>query len=452
MEIRDDESTADTARPFRVGLALAAGAPEGAIYEIGALRALDESLDGFDLNNLYIYVGVSAGAFLCANLANNLTTAQMCRAIVSMEPGEHPFVPETFLTPAVGHFVRSTASLPGLVAESIWDYVTHLPQRRLLESLMRLGQALPVGIFDNEPIRAYLQKIYSMKGRTDDFRQLGKRLVVVATDLDSGLAKRFGEPGNDHIPISRAVQASGALPGLYPPVEIEGRHYVDGVLLKTLHASVALEAGADLLICVNPIVPVDTIRAAEAGHLRRGNLLDRGLPAVLSQTFRTLVHSRLEVGMAAYEQKFRHADVVLIEPKRDDYLMFFTNIFGFAERQAVCSHAYQATRRALLERYDELAPIFAKHGVTLRRDILEQRRDLWEGVGLPRALAPRTGAAAASSHPTVRRLDDALGRLEKLLEGETLVPSPAAREENVELIVEAAGEPIRRDGAEEAPF
>ena len=104
-----------------------------------------------------------------------------------------------------------------------------------------------------------------MKGRTDDFRQLGKRLVVVATDLDSGQAARFGEPGLDHVPISLAVQASGALPGLYSPVEIEGRHYVDGVLLKTLHASVALEAGAELLICVNPIVPVDTVRAVEAG-------------------------------------------------------------------------------------------------------------------------------------------------------------------------------------------
>ena len=85
-----------------------------------------------------------------------------------------------------------------------------------------------------------------MKGRTDDFRQLGKRFVVVAADLDSGQAVRFGEPGMDHVPISLAVAASSALPGLYSPVEIDGRHYVDGVLLKTLHASVALEKGADL--------------------------------------------------------------------------------------------------------------------------------------------------------------------------------------------------------------
>jgi NTE family protein len=251
-----------------------------------------------------------------------------------------------------------------------------------------------------------------MKGRTDDFRQLGKRLVVVATDLDSGQAARFGEPGLDHVPISRAVQASGALPGLYSPVEIDGRHYVDGVLLKTLHASVALEAGAELVICVNPIVPVDTIRAVEAGIMKKSNLLNWGLPTVLSQTFRTLVHSRLEVGIASYDTKFKGSDVVLVQPRRDDYLMFFTNIFGFSERRAVCEYAYQATRRDLLERYDELAPVLARHGVTLRRDVLEEERSLWEQVKLER----RKPEQPSSPHATVRRLDDALDRLEKILD------------------------------------
>ncbi len=398
-------------RSSKIGLALAAGAPEGAIYEIGALRALDEALEGVDFNDLFIYVGVSAGAFLCANLVNNLTTAQMCRAIVSHEPGEHPFVPETFLTPDWRSYLRSGVKLPRLVGEALWDWVTHLGDHSLGDSLMRLARALPVGLFDNEPIRSYVNKIYSIKGRTDDFRKLGKRFVVVATDLDSGQAARFGTPGLDHVPISKAVQASGALPGLYSPVEIDGRHYVDGVLLKTLHASVALEAGAELVICVNPIVPVDTIRAVETGVMKNSNLLDFGLPTVLSQTFRTLVHSRLEVGMAAYDTKFKGADVVRVQPKRDDYLMFFTNIFGFSERRAVCEYAYEATRRDLLARYEELAPVFARHGVTLRRDVLLEKRSLWDQVALDRQKV----RLANSGNSTVRKLDDVLGRLEKLL-------------------------------------
>jgi NTE family protein len=416
----------------RIGLALAAGAPEGAIYEIGALRALDEALDGVDFNDLHVYVGVSAGAFLSANLVNGITPAQMCRAIVSPEPGEHPFIPETFFTPAWGELAKSGLAVPRLLLESLWDYATHLREHTLLGSLMRLSHALPVGVFANEPIRAYLEKIYAIKGRSDDFRRLGKRLVVVATDLDSGQAVRFGEPGLDHVPISRAVQASGALPGLYSPVEIDGRHYVDGVLLKTLHASVAFEAGADLVICVNPIVPVDTARAVEARLMRSVNLLDGGLPTVLAQTFRTLVHSRLEVGLASYETKFRGADVVLVEPKRDDYLMFFTNIFGFAERRAVCEYAYAATRRDLLARYDELAPIFARRGAILRRDVLEDpTRDLWTGVGLGTGHKKKNKKEekplAESGHATVRRLDDVLARLDRLLDDRLAAePAPAA--------------------------
>ncbi len=80
----------------KIGLALAGGGPAGSIYEIGAVRALDEAIEGIDFNDLDIYVGVSAGAFIASCLANNLSTAQMCRAIVKDEPGEHPFVPGEF--------------------------------------------------------------------------------------------------------------------------------------------------------------------------------------------------------------------------------------------------------------------------------------------------------------------------------------------------------------------
>jgi NTE family protein len=433
----------------KIALALAGGGLEGAIYEIGALRALDEACDGLDLNRLFLYVGVSAGAFIAACLANDLTTAQMCRAIVSHEPGEHPFVPETFLTPAVRQWWRGGRSLPRLLGEALAEYWRRPAELSLLESLTRLGRALPVALFDNEPIRAYLEKIYNLKSRTDDFRRLGKRLVIVATDLDSGQEVRFGEPGMDDVPISRAVQASTALPGLYPPVEIAGRHVVDGVLLKTLHASVALEAGAGLVICINPIVSVDTAHAVESGFMQRGRLIDRGLPTVLSQTLRTIIHSRLEVGMAAYKTKYGGSDVMLLEPERDDYLMFFTNIFGFSERRAVCEHAYRSTRAYLSKHHAGIAPVLARHGVALRRDVLADERSLWDQVGLPEharaplaaesavaqgtappAAAPRAPALRgprSSSPAVVSRLDGALSHLERLLAQAGEAEGPGAR-------------------------
>ena len=57
---------------------------------------------------------------------------------------------------------------------------------------------------------------------------------IVAAELDTGESVAFGAPGVDHVPISRAVQASSALPGLFPPVDIGGHFFVDGALRKTL--------------------------------------------------------------------------------------------------------------------------------------------------------------------------------------------------------------------------
>jgi predicted acylesterase/phospholipase RssA len=393
-----------------IGLALAGGGPAGSIYEIGAIRALDEAIEGIDFNDLDIYVGVSAGAFIASCLANNLSTAQMCRAIVKHEPGEHPFAPENFLSPAVGQLVKSGLKVPGLLLDALVDMIRKPADTSVLEPMTRLSRALPVGIFNNQPIRAYLEKIFSMHGRTDDFRKLRRKLILVATDLDSGRPVRFGEPGLDHIPISTAVLASTALPGLYPPVVIEGRYYVDGVLLKTVHASVALDDGADLVFCVNPIVPVDTIRSVELGIMRRGQLVDRGLPTVLAQTFRTLVHSRMGTGLAAYETRYTDKDVLVFEPRRDDYNMFFTNVFSFSNRKAVCEHAYFSTRRKLWHNRRRIEPILERHGLRLRIEELEDRdRDLWRSVGLYDRRRRRSTSAIKE------RLDKTLEQIEALV-------------------------------------
>lgn len=396
--------------PAKIGLALAGGGPAGSIYEIGAIRALDEAIEGVDFNDLDVSVGVSAGAFITACLANNLSTAQLCRAIVKAEPGEHPFVPENFLSPAFGTMFRSGLKVPKLLTEALWEMIRHPLDTSLFEPMTRLSRALPVGIFNNDPVRAYLKKIFSMHGRTDDFRKLRRKLIVVATDHDSGRPVRFGEPGLDHVPISTAVLASTALPGLYPPVLIDDRYYVDGVLLKTVHASVALEDGADLVLCVNPIVPVDTIRSVEQGVMRRGQLVDRGLPTVLAQTFRTLVHSRMGAGLAAYETKYADRDVLVFEPQRDDYHMFFTNVFSFANRKKVCEHAYRSTRRKLWRNRKRMAPILERHGLILRADELEdENRDLWESVELNVRRRRRS-----ASH-IKERLDKALAQIEALV-------------------------------------
>ena len=87
---------------------------------------------------------------------------------------------------------------------------------------------LPSGFFLLDGLESWLAEWLSQPGRTNDFRPSGKKLRVVAVALDTGETRVFGEPGNDTVPISRAVAASCALPGFFRPVRIDGVDYIDG--------------------------------------------------------------------------------------------------------------------------------------------------------------------------------------------------------------------------------
>ncbi len=401
-------------RKPRRALALAGGGPLGAIYEIGALMALSEALDGFDFNELDAYVGVSAGSFIAAGLANGLSPAYLYRMFIDSESAEVPFEPEMLLQPALGEYARRAGLVPPLLLESLRDLLRNPLRGDFLASFQKLSRAIPTGVFNNAGMNDFLVRLFSLPGLTNDFRQLKRRLFLVATDLDSGTSVAFGDEGHDHVPIATAIQASAALPGLFPPVEIEGRWYVDGALKKTLHASVALREGARLVICINPLVPFDARHASHERHLRQRRLVDGGLPMVLSQTFRAIIHSRMKTGLAKYEIEYKDADVILFEPDRDDADMFFTNLFSYADRKRLSEQAYRKTREELLRRCDELSPKFARHGVKINREVLlDPHRSLTRRMAqLKRHRAGRMGLTALRLSDTLDELARAVKRLQ----------------------------------------
>ena len=397
-----------------IGLALAGGGPLGGIYEVGTLLALSDSIELLDCNALDIYVGVSSGSFVAAALANGLSPSQMYRLFID-DGKDAALKPELFLKPALREFGRRLLGLPPLVARAALQYLRDPLHRGAMESLSTLARALPTGVFDNRAIDAFLKNLFAAPGRTNDFRRLRARLYLVATNLDTGDPVAFGAPGCDHVPISRAIEASSALPGLFPPVEIDGQHYVDGALNKTLHASLALDAGADLLLCVNPLVPFDAQSAHRRGHLTHRKLDRGGLPLVLSQTFRAIIHSRMKTGMAKYATQYPHADILLFEPAREDVDMFFARIFSYAHRRRLCALAFESTRSYLRRNGESLAPRLARHGLALRSSRLRDvTRDVADAVNDPRPLhalaAHRRGIRA-----TARDLEHTLAHLERHL-------------------------------------
>ena len=350
-------------RKSRTALALAGGGPLGAIYEIGALCALDEALPGLDFNAFDHYVGVSAGGFIVAGLANGLTPRQLCETFIDDRPNTENFDPAWLMSPAWQEIGERLQRLPGLMGSALWAW--GVQGKTLTHAVERLGAALPTGLLDNEAIHRQIEHLFSRPGRSNDFRQLRSQLTLVATELDTGEAAPFGRPGWDHVPISRAIQASAALPGLFPPVTIEGKHYVDGALKKTLHATVALDEGVDFLLCLNPLVPFHAEPGAAKVHEapRIPSLVEGGFPAVMSQTFRSMIHSRLELGFKQYERSYPDTDIVLIEPDQRDAELFFANTFSYRQRRELAEHAYQQTRQMLRERRQRLTPRLQRHGV-----------------------------------------------------------------------------------------
>jgi NTE family protein len=353
----------------RVGLALAGGGPLGGIYEVGVLLALTDSLDGIDFSDLDVYVGVSSGGFVAAALANGISPTQMYRLFID-EGADAALTPGVFLRPALSEFAQRAASVPRLVLRATLQWMRDPFRHGAMESMATLAHAVPTGLFDSRSIGDFLRRLFAAAGRTDDFRKLRHKLFLVATNLDTGASVTFGAPGRDHVPISIAIEASAALPGLFPPVRIGGEYYVDGALNKTLHASVALDEGVDLLLCVNPLVPFDASVAGRNGHLTVKKLSQGGLPVVLSQTFRAIIHSRMRVGMDNYRRQYPRADVVLFEPDREDADIFFASIFSYAQRKRLCAAAYHKTRQKLALRAEFLEPRLAKHGIALRLDRL----------------------------------------------------------------------------------
>jgi predicted acylesterase/phospholipase RssA len=113
----------------RIGLALAGGGPFGAIYEIGALAALEDSIEGLSLTRLDCYVGVSAGAFLAAALANGIPVHDVYRLFIAGGKGEGAIAPRLFKRPAWREYLRAA-----------------------------IERRVPTGLFDNEAIHRYLEQ------------------------------------------------------------------------------------------------------------------------------------------------------------------------------------------------------------------------------------------------------------------------------------------------------
>lgn len=218
-------------RPPRLGLALGGGAARGFAH-VGVIQVLEQAGIRPDL-----VVGTSAGSLVAALYASGMNAAELERAALAME--------EATLTdwtlPFVGRGV--------LRGEALTRYVRKAVNGKLIEQMQ-----IPLG--------------------------------VLATDLSNGqgIVFRRGD-------TAQAVRASSAVPGVFSPVGIAGREYVDGGLVAPVPVRQAREMGAEVVLAID-------ISSAPDGNRADGSL------EVLLQTFAIM-------GQSINRHELADADVVV---------------------------------------------------------------------------------------------------------------------------------------------
>src|SRR5437899_2265944 len=393
-------------RRSRTALVLGGGGFTGGVYEIGALRALDLLAVNKTVNQFDVYVGTSAGSFVASLVANGVTPEEMMRVVNQQVPTPFRDIDRsTLMRPNMLEFAQSMALMPLRMIGLARTLVGQIGQASVVDLVVGLAEGLPSGLYDGRGVERYLSEVLSDPDRTNDFRLLDKELYLTATDLDTCERVILGVDDWDDVPISKAVQASTALPMIYKPVELKGRELVDGGIRSTTNVDIAVERGAKFIVVVNPMVPYvndfqKVIPTISGSRIRR--VSDMGFPQIGYQTFKLLAHQRLHEAVGHWREKYPGVDIVLIEPDPNDELMFSTNIMNYAKRIEIARHGFESVTIKLAKDYDNFRAICARHGIEIsatrvRRVIKRFAREREKTRAWRRILEQTTGALLRQS-------------------------------------------------------
>jgi NTE family protein len=356
-------------RRSRAALVLGGGGFTGAVYEIGALRALDLLSVNTTVNDFDVYVGTSAGALVASLTANGVTPEQMMRVVNDQVP--QPFTDmnlDMLLRPNYREFLMKGLQLPLHLAGLLRVAARSIGSFSTVDLAIALADALPSGLYSGSGIEEYVRTVLSDPDRTDDFRGLAHELYLAATDLDTCERIVLGGEGWDDVPISSAVRASTALPMVYTPHRVKDRELVDGGIASTTNVDIAVDAGAELIVVVNPLVPYVNDFSKQIPTLfgtRARRVSDMGFPKIGYQTFKLLAHQRLHEMATHWKERYPGVDFVLIEPDADDELMFQTNILNYTSRLDVAKHGFRSVTVKLAQDYETLRETCARHGIEI---------------------------------------------------------------------------------------
>lgn len=398
----------------KTALVLAGGGITGVVYEIGALRAIDDLLVDYTVNDFDIYVGTSAGSLVSAFVANGFSPAEIMQVMDARHPEISGIQVDDIFHTNLSGIIQRLSKFPRTLYHIVRHNITHPTSLAISDILWELTQVLPAGIYDGRALERYLRNILTSPGNTNRFDRLTKELYIVATALETGERTVFGLGGKSIVPISQAVAASSAVPILYRPVRIFDRDYLDGGLHGSASVDLAIEAGAKLVVCINPLVPLNT-SSFDNPHLVR----DAGIQGILNQTVRTLAYAGIRYHIKNLQMKYPDVDIILIQPSWDDVRMFSVGPMHYRSRLEVAEHGFETVTVGVLEKYEYFRNVLLRHNIELAKELATVELEEMHSSGMDPAVMQQIierdksmtslSTSLLDLEAGLRRLQDAVG-------------------------------------------
>jgi predicted acylesterase/phospholipase RssA len=304
------------------------------MYEVGALAALDETLPGFRANDFDLYVGSSAGSVVAALMANGVRPRELY-TILDEERDD----PLNFNRGAVYHkgsFTGATRNLAQFMwavgKRALMDFRLEWP-----DLLARSGGDMPAGFFSLAPLEAYMREAFLAKGLSNSFTGTPRPLLVAAIALDRAERVVFGQGDLMEVPISQAIAASSAIPGFFEPYRIRDRDYVDGDVGYTGHVDLAVDAGASVLVAINPAVPL-SLSEPDGPAIRRG-----GLYAIMEQAGHISSLNLFNLGLREVKLLHPEVELLVIQPEPRPSPLVGPSM-GFEASRAALRYGYRTVK------------------------------------------------------------------------------------------------------------
>lgn len=239
---------------------------------------------------------------------------------------ERGLVPSLVVGSSMGSLIAA-AWAAGLTVDEMEQHALHVRRRHVFQVAhvdMALRRMLAPAVYRREPLD---ELILSLVGELT-FRDLPRRLLVNTVDLNAGVQVLWGLPGMEDVRVADAVFASCALPGIFPPREIRGRHYVDGAVMDNLPVRMAAAAGEGPVVAVN----------VAATSVTREKIEEQGFAATYIRGLEMVMQVQIDAALRSWQGP----PLVLVQPKVEDISMF-----AFDRTRELCDEGYRATVEAL---------------------------------------------------------------------------------------------------------